>query len=378
MYAVLSQRLALDVNTPQYLLASASPLQLMQTIHEQVANHMRVCVAVGDGVESLHAVASSEPILSEAASRVMQESKMFSMPAALAMVLTGFCISQGDRGELLVAAFFTWARDQVILNTPASTGGQLCSYFSVKSLLRHLFSDSTFTSMSTQFPPLYHSKAARQPFGKVFDCAHMHFNHFIKPQEQKLLARKYLNLYMARGAAALGANCQSGFDAVYPYLYGGTDLDPKKVGFIIVQVKNDSNVQRAQADVFPNMDPFKCGLLDESDLEDGIFPIPIIRFLFSLSSTKRSPPSVTPPKDTTVEENESPNSKFTSYDFVCSGVSENILRPVAESPDVWVSLANKHNSWSSFYSVPEPDVLRSQLPGCGTNKGHWANWVEDL
>ncbi|KAH8991466.1 hypothetical protein EDB86DRAFT_1606683 [Lactarius hatsudake] len=252
----------------------------MQTPHEQVANHMRVCVAVGDGVESLRAVASSEPILSEAASRVMQDSKIFSLPAALALVLTEFCINQEDRGQLLVAAFFTWARDKVILDTPpASTGGQLCSYFSVKSLLAHLFSDSTFKSMSAELPSFYHSKAARRPFGEVFDKAHMHFNHFIKSQEQKLLARRYLNLYMARGAAVLGANCQAGFDAVYPYLYGGTDLDPKKVGFIIVQVKNDSNTQQARADAFSNMDPFKCGLLDKSDLEDGNFPIPIIPFV---------------------------------------------------------------------------------------------------
>jgi hypothetical protein len=47
MYAVLSQRLALDINTPQYLFNSESPLDAMRTMHEQIANHMRVCVAVG-------------------------------------------------------------------------------------------------------------------------------------------------------------------------------------------------------------------------------------------------------------------------------------------------------------------------------------------
>ncbi|KAH9173206.1 hypothetical protein EDB89DRAFT_2068954 [Lactarius sanguifluus] len=284
VYAVLSQRLALDVNTPRYLLASANPLQLMQTTHEQVANHMRVS------------------ILSEAASRVMQESKIFSLPAALALVLTGFFIDQGDRGELLVAAFFTWARDKVILDIPRQ-------YWRT-------------ALMSTELPSLYHSKAARRPFGEVFDKAHMHFNHFT-------------SMHQTPRTEAPGA--QAGFDAVYPYLYGGTDLDPKKVGFIIVQVKNDSNTQQAQADAFPNMDPFKCGLLDNSDLEDGKFPIPIMRLLFRLSSTKGSPPSVTvmPSKGTT-----KPNRKFTSYDFVCTGVDENILQPVAESPDVWASLVN--------------------------------------
>ena len=50
-YAVLSQRLALDINTIQYL-TSDGPLQLMQVLHDQVANHMRVVVAVGTGIET--------------------------------------------------------------------------------------------------------------------------------------------------------------------------------------------------------------------------------------------------------------------------------------------------------------------------------------
>ena len=66
----------------------------------------------------------------------------------------------------------------------------------------------------------------------------MHFNHLIKPCDQKSLKRSTLLFFMMHGAAALGANCQPGFDAVY--LYGGTDLDIDKVGFIIVQVKNDA------------------------------------------------------------------------------------------------------------------------------------------
>ncbi len=196
MYAVLSQRLALDINTPQYLLTSPSPLKLMQTMHEQIANHMRVCVAVGEGVESLRAVASSEPILSEAASRIMQETDVFSLPSALSVVLSGFCINQGDRGELLVASFFTWARDQVILRTPTIRTGQVCHYFSVKSLFSRLFSNSVVKSILDDKPLFYHSEAARLPFGEVFDKARMHFNHVIKPQEQSLLARRFFFFFL--------------------------------------------------------------------------------------------------------------------------------------------------------------------------------------
>ncbi|KAI9429403.1 hypothetical protein H4582DRAFT_2065292 [Lactarius indigo] len=273
MYAVLSQRLALDINTPQYLFNSASPLDAMRTMHEQIANHMRVCVAVGGGIESLRGIAPSEPILSEAASDIML-SKEFDLPRALSLVLTGFSVDQGDRGELLVAAFFTWARDRAI---------------------------------KQQLP---------------------------RPRERAPTVNPDLT-------------------AVYPYLYDSFDLDVKKVGFIIVQVKNDSNTSRSDdLKIFQNMDPFKCGILDLSDTEDGQFPIPIIRIV---SLGKDGQPL------------------FTSYDFMCSGIG--LFGPVGDSLEVWRALVNKLNQWSSFYNVPVPNVLRSQLPGCGDGEGHFNSWL---
>jgi hypothetical protein len=172
-YAVLSQHLALDINTPQYLFNSESPLDAMRLMHVQIANHMRVCVAVGNGIESLRGVASSEPILSEAASR---------------------------------SSFFIYARDSVVYSKPRQAKDWFCCSFSVTELFSHLFSDSTFDLISDCMPSLCSSENQRS-FKEEFDNAKMHFNHFIKPHEQKVLARRYLLAFMARGAAALGANC---------------------------------------------------------------------------------------------------------------------------------------------------------------------------
>ena len=77
-YAVLSQRLALDINI-------ASPIDAEATL-EQITNHMRVCVKIGEGIETLRGIAASEPILSEAASYVMQE--QFDLADALSDVLS--------------------------------------------------------------------------------------------------------------------------------------------------------------------------------------------------------------------------------------------------------------------------------------------------
>ncbi len=379
VYAVLSQRLALDINTPQYLFNSANPLDAVRNMHEQIANHMRVCVAVGGGIESLRGIAASEPILSEAASLIMTSNKTnFSLPASLSLVLTGFSTNQEDREELLVAAFFTWARDRVILGKLPRTRERFCHYFSVTDLFSHLFSESVFASMLDDLPSLCHTKWKRS-FGDVFGKATMQFNHVIKPQAQKLLARRFLLYFMARGAATLGTNCQPGFDAVYPYLYDSLNLDVKNVGFIMVQVKNDSNASQSDdANIFKKMDPFECGLLNDSDKEDGRFPIPIIRLLFTLSGISK--PGLTQvtykvPSMGAAVLGEDALPLFTSYDYVCSGISPEVLRPVEESPDTWAALANKPDQWSSFYDVPVPNILRSQIPGCGDHEAHFSSWL---
>ncbi|KAI0301711.1 hypothetical protein B0F90DRAFT_1816914 [Multifurca ochricompacta] len=383
-YAVLSQRLALDIDTSQYLLPSVTHLTPTEIVHEQISNHMRVCISVGKGFESMRAVASSEPILSEAAYLVMKGGHGFNLPVALEKVLSGFAVSQGARGELLVAAWFTWARDHAVGRKGDPPDGALCHIFTVKELLQSLFSASTIRSILKTKPSLSPGGEQNQPpFEKVFKDAAMHFNHFIKPYEHDVLARKYLIRFMARGAAALGANCQPGFNAVYPYLYGGTDLDMQKLGFMIVQVKNDPDLDRSDFnELFKRMDPFKCKLLHESDKQDGPFPIPIIRFLFTLSSgdtptlerMKYDSPS---DGATTLGTNGQP--LFTSYDYVCSGVSGDILLPVAAGPpDKWEALVNKRVGWDAlFKSSNEEEILRSQLPSTGINEIHDRSWWND-
>jgi hypothetical protein len=156
IYALLSQRLTLDTNTTKYLYYSENPWNAMQVMHEQIESHMRVCVVIKDGIETLRGVASSEPILSEAASRIMT-TDVFSLPSALSLVLSRYYINQGERGELIVASF-TWARDQVVKTNPPLPTGRLCPYFSVNELFQHLLSESTYTRMLDNKPSLCHKR----------------------------------------------------------------------------------------------------------------------------------------------------------------------------------------------------------------------------
>jgi hypothetical protein len=173
-----------------------------------------------------------------------------------------------------------------VVKHKGNAAGRLCLYFSVADLFSHLFSETTYGSMLGYKPLLCDPKSKPSVFGDVFMNANMHFNHVIKPQEQKILACSYLLKFMARGAAALGANCQPGFDAVYPYLYGTSKLDTQKVGFIIVQVKNNPKASRSINEIFQKMDPFYCNLISDTDKVDGQFHIPIIQLVFLLAEKK--------------------------------------------------------------------------------------------
>jgi len=375
-YAVLSQRLPLDINSTLYV---PLPSDQVAKEQEQISNHMRVCMSIGDGIETTRGIAASEPMLAEAASIVMSDRRGFNLGDTLAEVLSGYGINSGDRAELLVAAFFTWARDRTVSAKPhPQFPGQLSRHFSVNELFSSLFSESTFASMSGNTSSLWHTEATEeQTFGQVFGKASMHFNHVIKPHEQKVLSLPFLLLYMARGAAAFGANNQPGFDAVYPFLYDGYDLDAQKLGFVIVQVKKNDVSEESQAEIFKKMDPFACGLLDSSRLK-GDFTIPIIRIVFALcttGSTGVTHKTYSSPLEGASYLNDHGLARFTLYDFWCSGIDPDVIQPVEEAPERWKALVNKADSWRAFYTgALDPVVLRSQNPGGGSNQSHYDSW----
>ena len=198
---------------------------------------------------------------------------------------------------------------------------------------------------------LYPSGTTQQTFGEVFEKALMHFNHFIKPQEQSILARCYFPAFIAYGVAALGANYQPGIDAVYLYLYDSNVLTIKNIGFIIIQLKKNNVSEKSQAKIFQKMDPFGCGLLLELDKVDEKFPILIIHIIFALCSSKE--PAVTHKMYSSASEgassvNNDGQPRFTLYDFWCLGVSSSILWPVKEMPDrCTTAQLSSHLGWAS-------------------------------
>jgi len=384
-YAVLSHWLVLDTTGMCHVI---SPSKAMEREQEQIAKHMRVCVSIGDEHATIRGITPSEPILSEAASLVMRD-ESFRLADALADVLNHHNINPGDQAELIISAFFTWACDKVVSAAPCATRGQFSRYFSVTELFKSLFSNSILPSIMDSPPSLSYAKGTGPTFGQTFGRAYMHFTHFIKPQEQKLLARPYLPFFMARGAAVFGANSQRGVDAVYPYLYNELELSHTNVGFILIQVKKNDIPLNSRSDIFRNMDPFECGLLQDSDCVDGKFPIPIIRIVFALCHGPSTQSGVAQQCYTSPSEGSSsclPGkrgkrgeiSKFTSYDFWCSGIDPNIIEPVKEGPERWGALIEKADVWKTVYKdAPNGsgDTLHAQYPACGSHNAHFDTWA---
>ncbi|KAH9042332.1 hypothetical protein EDB84DRAFT_1472869 [Lactarius hengduanensis] len=380
--AVLSQRLALDIDSSAYITSGSTRNYVMaDKVQLQIANHMRVCISIPRDLVAVRGVAASEPILSEAASCIMRGDYNFDLSDALFNVLDSYAINHGDRGELLVAAFFTRARDLYVGRIPPdelfpNVLTQICPIFSVKDLFSELFQETHFNTMLGSLPSIRRPGFPLDKFGDVFERTKMHFNHMIKPLKQDVLTRSRLLAMMARGAAAFGANGQFGFDMVYPFLYGTSDLDVKKVGFIIIQVQNYVNRLAPDPMLFKKMDPFLCDFLSK----DTDFAVPIIRIVFALSGGESSFTQQTYESldDGAVTFDSHKQPRFTSYDFWCSGIGPNLLRPVDvvldedHAPKKWETLLGKTDKWDHMFSTS--DVRCSQYPAGGSSINHYLNW----
>ncbi|KAK0450322.1 uncharacterized protein EV420DRAFT_748676 [Desarmillaria tabescens] len=335
-FACLAQRLALDITSTSFV----------DSVQEQdlVQNHMRVCLKIGAGFVDLLTTSSSEPILAEASSLTTRDNKLFNMPSALKMVLEGFSINQGDRGELLVLALFTMARDAAI--PPSNTWATELPVIPVLNLLSYLFNDVIFASISSALPSRIIKEHSPLCFKNAFANAKLSFNHVIKPHQWKVLNRHLLLGFIARAAAILCANNQPGVDIVFPYLYYDDKLCVWNVGFILVQVKNDPTYTNApKANLFDLMDPFALGLFEKDQPT-----VPIIRMVFALAAPEASVTQVHYGQGTT---NTGPvDDRFTSYDFWCAGISPTCLKPVVDTAQcTWNALLHASYGWKKIYDT---------------------------
>ncbi|KAF8271281.1 hypothetical protein EI94DRAFT_1698240 [Lactarius quietus] len=183
---------------------------------------------------------------------------------------------------------------------------------------------------------------------------------------------------MAHGTGALGANCQPGYNMVYPFLYDTCNLVFEKLRFIIVQVKDDVVHKNPDPKLFRKMDPFLCGLLKLETDNCQDFTMPIICIVFALGGERPALTHMTyqspVPGVASLEDAGYP--KFMAYDFWCSGISLGLLQLVHKCNETmqakWKVLLGKTDKFHGIYSQSKfPNLQWSQYPGGGGSVGHF-------
>ena len=355
--ACLSQRFPIEFNSTNYI--------SQEKERKQVEGHMRVCLKIDAAFETMSTTSSSEPILSEAAYFIMQK-QSFNAPKALKLVMEGFSISKGDRGEFLVLLLLILARDATV--GPADEFGRPLKgkrWFGLTDFLcGQVFRKQTIPSRFVDANSIY----ALDMLPKDFPNAQLHCSHFMKVHERKAIDITSLLLLQGRGAAVLCANNQTGIDAINVFLRDGTQLVEGNVGLILHQVKNDSKYStKPLQKLFDAMDPYDIGILEE-----GAPALPLIKIVFALAARIASLNVV----------RHSPTKEYPAvvYEIWCAGISPDILGPVEQQhAGIWDALLQASYGWKELYNAPSEvtaDLRRSATPGAARDAGHYVRWAK--
>jgi hypothetical protein len=367
--ACLAHRIPIEFNSTSYTSHAQE--------FKQINDHLRICLNVDAGIETMTSVSASEPILSEAACWMMQ-SKGFDAPETLKAVLSGYSVNQGDRGELLVMLLFTMARDAAVgrydeYGMPPSGSSRWTTVPGFLSALFHAPAASSgyqIDVLKHKYQRVQHSPdgwitgVQCQSIEEIFADSKAYFNHWVKCHQHALINARYLMRLLVRGAAVLCGTNQAGIDGVIPFLLKGDEIRLDNIGVILWQAKNDpSYTTTPDSALFNAMDPYKCGIFEQT-----VVNIPIIRIVFALAAKEPCLKIVTVP--------EMPSYK--THDLWVGGLSSSNLRPVIH-PELWQGLLQASYGWDRPYKVSQKStkiLRRSMNPGVAMDESHWQNWID--
>jgi hypothetical protein len=212
-FAVLSYRLALEFDTPSCSGWKRWDAERNQIV--QVKKHMRVCLDVEEGSETIVTVAASEPILVRAAATVMQH-KDFSSCRTLHDISKWPGIRKGDRGEHIVANITIDTLDGLAFKdrTLLSFVVKTTSYFEAL-FAQNLYKDNIQNAMPSR---LHDDSDEPKTFGETFKDSYIYVTHFIKFCDSVLTDGCIMAL-AARGIAIIYADNQTGVDMILPMVY---------------------------------------------------------------------------------------------------------------------------------------------------------------
>ena len=358
--ACISVRIPLEFN--------AVTLRSQEMERTLVEKHMRVCLSVDPGFETVVTVAPSEPLLSEA-SYLLMRSPAFDLPRSLLTELEYPGLNKGDRGELIVMTLCLEARDAAA--TKLQKRVIPVNEF-IREFLAHPLHEDVLRSKPIRART---TLEASKTFEDTFRQSNLYFNHFIKLRNSRVISRKYLWRLISRGAAALCADYQYGVDVVLPFLYQDTVLRCENVSAIFMQIKNDETYQAKPHDhLFDMMNPYRNHFFEEKEAN----PVPVIRMVFPLASKI---PCITvlnhaaktqPPREGAFKAGFQAD-KYTAFDFWCGKASSETFRPIKDET-VYEKLLLRSRIFPDVYnkrSEAIQNATRNMNPATDIHPAHW-------
>ncbi|KDQ61333.1 hypothetical protein JAAARDRAFT_190117 [Jaapia argillacea MUCL 33604] len=229
--AVASRRMLLNFNPARH--------DAKKLLEEAVERHMHVLLAFPAHLEFAHAGTPSEPILAEAAGRVMARYPCTILDSLFEALSNGL-VEGGDPGELAHRFLLIMAYDDVLgtIRDPLMfdrTEPQWHVPIKLLEFLRHLFSPPIFDKICNSTP----QNAPGEPFSETFKNAWIHFSHFAPAYDDGVFGSQVLMASLARGMAIQCSEDPAEIDSIVPACFGkDVPLVPTNLTFIAWQQKN--------------------------------------------------------------------------------------------------------------------------------------------
>ncbi|EMD38830.1 hypothetical protein CERSUDRAFT_92863 [Gelatoporia subvermispora B] len=378
--AILASRLALQFKT-----TTDDPFMRRLGVErelEQVEKHMRVCMTIDEGFNSILTVAPSEPTVVEAAAMLMRRPGFQSCSSLLSIFSNTPSISKGDRGEVVAALILLEAIDNCCFAPNSHTRRRFIA--PVIDFMQSLLKRGPYEVLLKSMP----SEGDRDgTFEEIFKDSNIYFTHFVKVLDSQVLTQEMLLRYIVRGAAVFCADRQQGVDLVVPFIYKGTRMTRTNVSILLCQVKNDTDYTRTPVrNLFDNMDPTKPSF---KTFPDG-GTLPIIRMVFALEAglakSFSDEPSNAPGHNIIIvrgNERPSPRNssrKPTAFDLWCCGASSQTFSTIQPHQDniyrAILAQLSKPRGITEIESSLKREAIMSQWPGATTRDESWSRFIK--
>jgi len=218
-----------------------------------VEGHMRVVFSIPQHRKYLHAGTPSEPVLAEAAARIMNEpiNGRSSRSLPLAMIrkyLDNGFVQRGERGELAARLLLTLAHDTCVDRSALHATPEEAHFskpIHVLDFLAALVGPSHMDLIRQSRPD---NTTNGMTLEMAFKDARINFTHFVQGGDDSILSDEVAWLALARSMAFQCANGHHMVDLDLPVLLWDEPLGRFIISGILVQVRNRTTNGRAQID----------------------------------------------------------------------------------------------------------------------------------